>query len=242
MSTGTAPGAAAPRKRFYTEARAAAGETGWHVALDGRPVRTPSRKLLAVPGRALAEAVAAEWAGQGEFIDPVSMPLTRLVNTARDGVETNAAAVADEVVRYAGSDLLCYRAPDPARLVQLQAQLWDPVLAWAQETLGARFVLSEGVMHVTQPEASMEAVRAALPDDPLELAAVSLMTTLSGSVLLALAVRAGRLDAAAAWRAAHIDEETQEERWGRDEEAHQRRQARWRDFEAGARLLELLRA
>jgi chaperone required for assembly of F1-ATPase len=174
-------------------------------------------------------------------IDPAGMPLTRLVNTALDGVARRMTEVAEETARYAASDLLCYRAGDPERLVARQAQMWDPVLAWARDTLGAQFVLSEGVIHVEQPEPALRAVRRAVDafDEPLPLAALATMTSLMGSVLLALAVAHDRLTPAQAWAAAHVDEDFQMEVWGLDEEAEIRRSRRWSDMQAAARLLTL---
>lgn len=228
-------------KRFYKQAAAAPADAGlFRIELDGRPVRTPGRAHLAVPSLPLAEAVAAEWAAQGETIEPMTMPLTRLVNSAIDGVEANANEVAAEIVRYAGTDLLCYRADGPEKLVTLQRELWDPVLAWAREEFGARFVLSEGVRHVEQPKETLERIALKLPTDSLHLAALNLMTTLSGSAVIALAVWCKHLSALDAWRVAHIDEETQEELWGTDHEAQLRRESRWRDFTAAAQCLTLL--
>lgn len=228
-------------KRFYKAATVApAGEGLFRIELDGRPVRTPGRNLIAVPGEALAQALAAEWQAQGEFIDPLSMPMTRLANSALDGVANAVEEVAGEIARYAGSDLLCYRADSPEKLVALQGALWDPLLDWAREEFGAVFVLSEGVRFVDQPERTLEAIAGALPEEPLRLAALNLMTTLSGSAVIALAVARGRITAQEAWRAAHADEEIQEELWGTDAEALARRAARFRDFEAAARLTALL--
>lgn len=228
-------------KRFYTEAAAReAGEGLFRIELDGRPVRTPGRNVVAVPSRALAEAMAQEWAAQDEQIDPLGMPLTRLANSALDGVAGAMEEVGGEVVRYAGSDLLCYRADAPDQLVALQAELWDPLLDWMRENFGATFMLSEGVVHVAQPSRTLEIVAGLLPDDPLRLAALNLMTTLSGSALIALAVARGRLTAEEAWRAAHADEEIQERLWGSDAEALARRATRFRDFSAAARLFALL--
>lgn len=222
-------------KRFYARADAVAdGEGGFRVELDGRPVRTPGKALLRLPSRALAEAVAAEWAAQGERIDPPSMPLTRLANTAIDGVEPRRAEVAAEILRYAGSDLLCYRTDAPERLVALQREQWDPLLEWARDAFGAMFFLSEGIRYVEQPARTLEALSGRLPEDALSLAALNLMTTLSGSAVLALAVAHGRLSAEEAWRAAHIDEEAQEQLWGADGEAAERRARRYRDFAAAA--------
>ncbi len=162
------------------------------ILLDGRPVKTPAGNALALPSRALAEAVAAEWDAQQERIDPAAMPLTRLANSIIDGVARAPAPVAEEVAKYLGSDLVCYRADTPEGLVAKQAQHWDPILDWAR-TLGARFVLGEGVMFVAQPDHAIAAARAAIPSDPWRLGAVSVITTLTGSALIALAVSQGRL-------------------------------------------------
>ena len=191
-----------------------------------------------VADRAVAEAMAAEWASQGEHIDPSTMPLTRIANAAIDRVAGEMEAVAGEIVKYAGTDLVCYRADGPPSLVAAQEAAWAPVLAWAREALGARFVLVEGIIAAEQPEASLAAVAGALADlDPLRLAAVNVVTTLTGSALIAVAVLRGRLTAEAAWAAAHVDEDWQMSRWGRDEIALQRRAARWRDMQAAALIL-----
>jgi len=243
-ATGSLPPGLAGRqlpKRFYARAEAAqAGEGQFRIELDGRPVRTPGKALLAVPSALLADRIAAEWAAQGEVIDPVTMPVTRLVNSAIDGVTTRRAEVAGEIVRYAGSDLLCYRADAPERLLALQRELWDPLLDWVRTEFGAVFFLSEGIVHVAQPPRALDAVAGALPEDPLRLAALNLMTTLSGSALIALAVWKERLTAEEAWRIAHIDEETQEQLWGVDAEAAERRALRFRDFAAAAFALAAL--
>lgn len=228
-------------KRFYARAAAAAtGDGAFRIELDGRPLRTPGKAPFIVPARGLAEAIAAEWDGQGERIDPVSMPVTRLVNSAIDGVEATGAEVAAEIVRYAGSDLLCYRADAPERLVALQQELWDPLLDWARAELGARFVLSEGIVFVEQPPRSLELIAKHLPTDALRLASLNLMTTLSGSAILALAVWRGALSAEQGWRTAHVDEEVQELLWGVDDAALARRATRYRDFAAAALCLTLL--
>jgi chaperone required for assembly of F1-ATPase len=158
------------RKRFYQ--RAHVGDAApFAVLLDNRPVRTPAGNALALPSRTLGEAVAAEWDAQQERIDPAVMPLTRLVNAIIDGVATAPAPVADEVAKYLGSDLVCYRADTPAGLVARQAQHWDPILDWARETLGARFVLAEGVMFAAQPDHAIAEASAAIPSDPWRLGA-----------------------------------------------------------------------
>ncbi|MGE7416754.1 ATP12 family chaperone protein [Methylobacterium tarhaniae] len=228
-------------KRFYKEAGIAKAEDGYRLVLDGRPAHTPARRRLAVPQAALAEALAQEWGAQGEFIDPARMPLTRLVNSAIDGVANRREAVVDDLAAYAGTDLVVYRAGDPARLVVAQAAAWDPVLDWAHESLGARFMLSEGVMHVAQPQESLAAIRRAVEavESPTALAGLHSMTTLTGSVLIALAVLHGRLTPQEGWAAAHVDETFQAEVWGRDEEAQARLAGRRTEFEAAARVAAL---
>jgi chaperone required for assembly of F1-ATPase len=226
------------RKRFYQHALVGQGDPH-PVLLDQRGVKTPSGHTLAAPSVALAQAIAAEWNAQGERIDPASMPLTRLANTIIDGVVPNPGPVGQEIVKYLGSDLLCYRADAPEGLVAAQTQHWDPVLAWARGTHGARFVLSEGVMFVAQPEAAVAAVRAAIPADPWRLGAVHLITTLTGSALIALGVAAGKLGVEDAWAAAHVDEDWNMKLWGRDELALARRASRFADMQAAGKVLSL---
>lgn len=223
-------------KRFYAAAGLAESEGAFRLTLDGRPANTPARRPLSLPSRIIGEAVAAEWGAQGEQIDPATMPLTRLVNSAIDGVAERREAVAQDVAAYAETDLLAYRAASPDRLVAAQAEAWDPVLAWAREALGARPILSEGVMHVAQPDESVAALRRAVEavEDPFRLAALHAMTTLTGSLILALAVSRGALEPGAAWEAAHVDETYQAQVWGRDAEAEARLALRRAEFEAAA--------
>jgi chaperone required for assembly of F1-ATPase len=213
----------------------------FRVLLDGKPVRTPAKRELALPARPLAEAVAAEWEAQGEHIDPGTMPLTRLVNTVLDGVAGREAEVRADIAKYAASDLLCYRAEGPPELVRRQMEAWDPVLAWARAALGANLVIARGIVPVAQPQAAMGAIGSALVRlDAFGLAAHHVMTTLTGSTLLALAHAGGRLTAEEAWAAAHIDEDWQIGQWGEDAQAKARRQRRWTDMEAASRLVALL--
>jgi chaperone required for assembly of F1-ATPase len=228
------------RKRFYSAAGIAEEPDGFVVTLDGKPVRTPGRNALAAPVRPLAEAMASEWEAQQETIDPLSMPLTRLANSVIDGVAGNVAAVADDMARYFESDLLFYRAGFPDALVARQARHWDPVLRWAADDLGAHFILTEGVMHVKQPDSAVAAVRALLPQDAWSVGALHVVTTVTGSALLALALRQGVLDEDAVWAAAHVDEDWNRETWGADEEVEQRRMARLRDYAAAAMVLKAL--
>ena len=228
-------------KRFYKTVAVENRTGGTGLALDGKPVRTPGEAPLTLPMPALAEAIAEEWRAQGERIEPQSMPLTRLANSAIDGVAGREQAVIDDMLGFAASDLLCYRAEGPSGLTDAQAEHWNPVLAWARDDLHAPFVLSEGVVHVAQPEASLARLREQLNgQDALSLAALHVLTSLSGSAVLALAVALGRLTPEEAWKAAHVDEDFQISQWGEDEEAKARRENRRRDFAAAARMLQLL--
>jgi chaperone required for assembly of F1-ATPase len=229
------------RKRFYEKAGVQESGDGFRLVLDSRPANTPARRPLSLPTRALAEAVAAEWSGQGAEIDPATMPVTRLANTVIDAVAERRSEVVDDLVKFAGSDLVCYRAGEPARLVAEQDRAWNPVLDFAREDLGASFVLAEGVIHQAQPPESLAAIRRAIEavHSPFRLAALHVMTTLTGSVLIALAHAAGRLDADEAWSAAHVDEFHQESVWGRDEEAHRRRERRRAEFDAASTVHRL---
>jgi chaperone required for assembly of F1-ATPase len=229
-------------KRFYERAEMVATPDGFAVHLDGKAVRTPGRAVVLLPTEAAAGLVAEEFAGQAERIDPVTMPVTRLVNTAIDGVAADPQAVLEDVLRFASSDLVCYRADGPERLVARQAEAWDPVLDWARSALGARFLLAEGVMHVEQPRESIGAVGVHLRqrEEPLRLAAIHVMTSITGSALLALAVEAGEIDAETGWSAAHVDEDWQAEQWGQDAEAVARRSFRKRDYMAAVHLLAAL--
>lgn len=230
-------------KRFYREVSVAERDGGFAVLLDGKPVRTPMKLALNVPTHALAEAIGAEWAAQDEYIDPATMPLSKLAITALDGVARRQEAVAADIVKFAGSDLLCYRAEAPAALIALQAAAWDPVLRWAETKLGARFVLAEGVMPVAQSPAALECVAGAVvPYGPMALTSLHVMTTLTGSALLALAHAQGHLSAAEAWAAAHVDEDWQISQWGIDVEAAARRELRWQEMQAASRFLSLLSA
>jgi chaperone required for assembly of F1-ATPase len=227
------------RQRFYKRAHVDQGDIGFAIRLDGRAVRTPARRILEAPTRALAEALAAEWNAQVELVDPRDMPLTRLANSIIDGVIDAPAAVAAEIEKYLASDLVLYRAQGPQGLIERQVQAWDPLLEWARERLGASFVLAEGVRFVAQPASALAAARAAIPSDPWRLGALSAITTLTGSALIGLAALAGRLAAEEAWAAAHVDEDWNMDFWGRDELAFERRAAQFAEMKAAAMVLDL---
>ncbi len=228
-------------KRFYTAATVAdqAGG-GFQIQLDGRSIKTPAGRALAVPSRALADAIAEEWNAQGEEIVPASLPLTRLANSAIDGVADREGEVVQDILNYAGTDLICYRASSPAGLVAEQARLWNPILSWVRSEYDAPFVVGTGVAHIDQAGASLDAIRravAAFP--PFKLAALHVMTSLTGSALIALAHANGFLDTDAAWAAAHVDETWQASQWGEDFEAAQRLKNRHSDFLNASRFFEL---
>ncbi len=226
--------------RFYKDVTVAEDAGGHHILLDARPVRTPARNLLAVPAARLAEAVAEEWRRQEAHIDPKTMPLTRLVNSAIDGVARDTGAVAQEIVTYAGTDLVCYRAEAPDGLVVRQAAHWDPVIDWLRDAHRVHLILTAGISHVAQNQAALDRIRALVAGrDALSLAALATVTTLTGSAVLALALDAGRLDADAVWAAAHVDEDWQIDLWGADAEASARRAFRRAEFDAAALVLSV---
>ncbi len=231
-------------KRFYKEASAAPGQAGYGVFLDGRPVRTPGRQLLELPSLAAASQVAEEFAAQGEFIDPASMPVTRLANTTIDGIAHDMQPVLEDISRFAASDLLCYRAASPRELVERQGEMWDPVIDWLRDDLGANFVLAEGVVHVAQPREAMAvfAARLRAHAEPFRLACLHMVTTLTGSALLALAIAEKRIDAQQAFEAGNLDEDWNTGLWGEDPEAASRRADRLRQMEAVCALLANLPA
>ena len=234
------------RARFYRAATVVEGPDGFQVLLDGRPVRTPARAALAAPVRDLAQAIAAEWDAQQDKVDPAVMPLTRLANSIIDGVAPSPAPVAAEIAKYLGTDLLFYRASHPDGLVASQRQHWDPVVEWAREKLGAHFVLVEGVMHASQPQEAIAAAAKAIPrgadiEECWRLGALDVVTTLTGSALLALALAARHITTDEAWTAAHVDEDWNMQFWGRDAVILERRAYRFAEMQAAALVLDKLR-
>ena len=226
--------------RFYVRASAQRDGGEFVLLLDGKPAHTPARHALRVPGETLARALAAEWNAQIQRIDPATMPVTRLVNAALDRVSGEAEEVGREIARYASNDLLFYRAAEPESLVARQQEIWDPLVAWAGRELGASVRIAEGVVPKDQPPEFVAAVRDALaPLGVLALTGVHAVTTLTGSAILALAVLRGRLDAGDAWHAAHVDEDWQMERWGRDDMMVSQRAARRSELDAAVLAMEV---
>jgi chaperone required for assembly of F1-ATPase len=227
-------------KRFYETAAVVAAKGGFTVALDGRPARTPGGVSLVLSNHALAQAVAREWAAQDETIDPQTMPLTGLANAAVDFVGTRRGAMIDGALATAVTDLLCYRAEEPLDLVELQARVWQPLLDWTAATHGAGLLVTQGIVPVTQPVAALIALRRAVEDlGDAALVAVSAIAGATESLVIALALVAGRIDAGQAWEAAGVDESFQRERWGEDDEDMVRRQRIKADIEAAHRFAVL---
>lgn len=223
-------------KRFYKTVSV----DGRRILLDGRSVRTPARAVLELPGVALAGAIAAEWEEQGEEINLVAMPFTGLAHVAIDRIAPDCAGFAAGLARYGESDLTCYRAEGPDALVVRQAAAWEPLLDWARTRYDVRFTVTAGIIHVTQPAATVARLgEAAAARDAFALAGLFPLVTISGSLVIALAVAEGAIDAQAGFAAAMLDEDWQAERWGEDALASQARAARERDFHAAAHFLAL---
>jgi len=228
-------------KRFWTDATAEREDGGWTIKLDGRPVKTPARAPLLVPTEALANAIAEEWRSVGETIDPRQMPLTGLANAAIDRVAPDRQAFADGLARYAEADLACYRADGPRELIERQGKNWDELLGWARRRFDVDFVTTSGLMHVAQPQATVERLAHAVSAlNSFQLAGLSPLVTIGGSLVAALAVLEKARTPEQAWDAVSIDDRWQLEQWGADPEAEQALENRRRDFFAAARFLELL--
>jgi chaperone required for assembly of F1-ATPase len=227
-------------KRFYAEAGVAAASGGQAILLDGRGIKTPERAPLIVPTLALAEAIAAEWAAQGEEIRPGEMPLTGLANAAIDVIAPAIATICEQIGAYAETDALAYRGDDSALLARQIAE-WNPILAWAEVEWGIQFTLASGIMHVDQPPETVAALRQAVGHyDAWHLAALSPLTTIGGSLVVALGVVTGIINPDHGWAAVTLEESFQAERWGEDADATAARAAREREWQAAARFAALL--
>lgn len=228
-------------KRFWKEVAVVTEDGGWGIALDGRPVRTPQRAPLVVASAALAEAIAAEWMAQGETIDPAAMPMTGLTNAAIDLAFPDPAAFAETIAAYAATDLFCYRDDRDAVLQAEQAAAWNPPLAWAESRFGVEFILTQGILPVDQPQATVVALRNAIfAVDPWRIAPLTPLVTIGGSLVAGLALLENAFDAETLWQAVSLDDLYQERRWGADNEAQKARAIHKRDWDNAARLLTLL--
>lgn len=228
-------------KRFWAAAGVAERPEGWAVLLDGRPVKTPAKLPLVLPTEALARAVAEEWDAQQGEVRPALMPLTRTANSAIDKVASMAAAVVEEIARYGGTDLLCYRATGPAALIARQAAAWDPWLDWVAGQ-GAALRVTTGIVHVAQPEVSLGRLSARVSArSHFELAALYDLVAITGSLVLGLAVAEGRLEAGDAFDLARLDEDWQAEHWGVDDEAAESAAMKRQAMRDAGRFLRLCR-
>jgi chaperone required for assembly of F1-ATPase len=228
-------------KRFWTSAEAVEAQGGYSVQLDGRPVRTPARVPLVVPTATLANAIAAEWAGCGEEVEPRLMPLTGLANAAIDRVAPDKAKFAEGLARYAEADLFCYRADGPEALVAREAESWDAMLGWARRRYDVDFATCSGILHVPQPAETVRKLGHAVALlEPFALAGLSPLVTIGGSLVAGLAVLEEAMPAEAVWEAVSLDERWQLEQWGADSEAEAALDNRRADFLAAGRFLELL--
>ena len=230
-------------KRFWNDVAVVPEGDGWAVRLDGRAVRTPARQALVVPTERLAHAIADEWSAVTDDIDPRAMPLTGLANAAVDRIAPNPQAFALGLATYAQADLACYRAERPQALVDLQAANWDALLAWGRRRYDVDFCTTAGVIHVEQPQATVERLSHAIAAlDGFRLAGLSPLVTIGGSLVAGLAVLESAMTAEQAWDAVSVDERWQLEQWGADSEAETALANRRRDFLVAARFLELLDA
>jgi chaperone required for assembly of F1-ATPase len=229
-------------KRFWQAAEIIDVDLGHSVALDGRRVKTPARADLIVPTKALAEAIAGEWNGCGPEVDARAMPLTGLANGAIDRIAPDKENYAAGIASYGETDLVCYRAEGPEALVSRQADSWDALIEWARRRYDVDFACQTGIMHVAQPDDTVRKLAHAVAAmDACQLAGMSPLVTIGGSLVAALAVFEEMLPAEAAWEAVSLDERWQLEQWGDDAEARAAMDLRRRDFLAAARFLELLR-
>lgn len=230
-------------KRFFeavTVSEAMPETGGWGVLLDDKPVMTPAKAAQLLPGRELADAIAGEWRDQGDDIDPSSMGLNRLANTAIDCTASGLDEVRAEVVRYAETDLVCYRVAGPADLRGRQDAAWDPVVKWGAQRYGLDFAITDAIAPVVQPEAVMQAARSALePLDPFVLTGTHALVAATGSFALGLAGADREIDAETTWAASLIEETYQIEKWGEDEDARIRRAALRRDVDTACRFVGL---
>ena len=230
-------------KRFYDNVSITHDDAGWNILLDDRPVRTPARAPLAVPTEMLANRIAQEWRDQGENIDPRSMRFTGLANAAIDRIGPDTAPYIADIARYAESDLFCYRAIEPEPLVARQIATWNPLLDWAEHRYKVEFIITQGIIPVDQPEMTLVRLKEAVSQyDAFHLAALSILTTIGGSLVGALAIAEGHKSASDIWSAVSIDELWQEEMWGVDADAQKARAFHEEEWNDAAEFLTLLHA
>jgi len=230
-------------KRFYKDASVGERDGRWHVLLDGRAVKTVGGNPQALPTRALAEAMAAEWAAQSEEIDPAAFPFRDLADYAADVVTARPEDAVAAILPYGETDTLCYRAEDGHALRREQDLVWEPLLRAAEARHALSFVRVGGIMHQPQPAATRARIVELLSEmGPYQLAALQTVTALAASFTLGLAALEPGADLGALWNAANLEEDWQAERWGRDAEAEARRETRRKAFLAAAEFATLARS
>ena len=230
-------------KRFYKHVTVEPAEGAWQVKLDGRGIRTPGKRVQLVPSRALAETMAMEWADQGEEIDAARFLLRDMADYAIDVIATGREAAIRELLPYAETDTLCYRAEEGEALHRRQVEVWEPLLTVAEARWNVHFERVGGIIHQPQPEATLARLLGVVEaESDFTLAALKTLASLSASLVVALAAIAPDADAQALWNAANLEEDWQAELWGKDAEAEARREKRFRDFAAAMRFAGLARA
>ncbi len=228
-------------KRFYKKVELVKVKNGFAIALDAKHIKTPSKKPVIIPNENLAQILLNEWQAQGEFIDAISMPFTRVINSALEGEEGIENALILEIVNYGANDLLLYRAQDPQELVLNQEKYWDSLLLKFSKKFGIKFISTIGIIHVEQPKASLEKLKSLLDGlDRFTLTSLTLITSLTGSGLIAIALLHNLISADEAWKTAHVDEDFNDKIWGQDEEAIKRRNKRKVDFDVAIKIIEIL--
>jgi chaperone required for assembly of F1-ATPase len=228
-------------QRFYQTATATGLPGGWGIRLDARLLKSPAKREFIMPNQSLAEAIAAEWAAQGAKVNPASMPLMQLAATAIDRIALHRAEIEAEVAGYGATDLVCYRSAEPRSLLERQQAVWDPLLAWLRQRFDASLNVTEGIVAVDQPPQALAILRRAVAaQDDFRLAALAVLASTAGSLVIGLAVAAGRLSAAEGTAAAQLEELYQTERWGADAEAVSRRRLQAEDMAGARRFLDLL--
>lgn len=220
------------KKRFWKKATVVEVSGGYGIELDGQRVQTPSKLPLIVVFRVIADAIASEWMAQVNLVNPSAMPATRMANSVIDKVILNQNAIIEMLTEYSGSDLLCYRATSPQSLIDAQGIVWDPLLDWSAKTNLAPMNVASGIMHVEQPVTSIDVYRSKLKEmNPYQLAGVHDLITISGSVIISMALISNHFSIDEAWTAASVDEIWQEKQWGSDMEAKEVRAKKRLDFE-----------
>lgn len=231
-------------KKFYKAAEAGTAPGGYVVRLDGKPFRTPLKNLVLLESKPLAEAVAEEWARQGDNVQPLSMPMTLLANTMTDKTKGEGRQeVSDRLLEYGSSDLVCYFATHPAELVKRHQEHWQPLVLWMEEAYGITFKIVSGIQYHHQPQESLDKLETLLESlSPADFTVVQAAAATAGSLVIALALLQGRLLPENAYQASCVDEIYQLEMWGEDAEAQKRLEMIHSELKEITRFRDLVKA